>query len=141
MKEITLTLFVLFALTANLWAQDSEYAQIEKCVNYYLEGGTNNDFETLKKAFHENATMKYIRDGEYMEVNAIEFFKSRMKPGPKQNRQTRIASINVSGNAANARLEIEYPTFSFIDYMNLIKINGEWKIVSKIFHRQAKENN
>ena len=109
---------------------------MEQTVNYYLDGGTNNDFSTLKKAFHETATMKFINDEGYKEVNALEFF-SGMKPGPKQNRKTRIADITIAGNAANARLEIEYPTFTFIDFMNLLKIDGEWKIVGKIFYRKV----
>ncbi len=138
-----LTYFLLFSLTipAFVSAQgtNSDYAAVEKAVNYYLVGGTNNDFETLKKAFHETATMRYIRDGEYKEVNALEFF-SKMKPGPAQNRQTRVTSINVAGVAAQARLEIEYDDFMFVDYMNLLKIDGEWKIVSKIFHRQPLQN-
>ncbi|MEO1258645.1 MAG: nuclear transport factor 2 family protein [Bacteroidota bacterium] len=136
-KTILLASFLLTAFFS-LMAQDSDYQAVVQTVNYYLEGGTNNDFETLKKAFHETASMKYIGDG-YTEVNALEFFGKVMKPGPKQNRQTRIASIDVSGIAANAKLEIEYPTFTFIDYMNLLKIDGEWKIVSKIFYKRMKE--
>ena len=66
----------------------------------------------------------------------LSFSKSVMKPGPKQDRLTRVVSIQLTGNAAHAELEIEYPTFTFIDHMNLLKINGEWKIVSKIFHRR-----
>ena len=132
------SLFIAFSFSAQ--AQDSEYAQVEKTLNYYLQGGTNNDFETLKKAFHPTATMKYI-GGEYKEVNAIEFFKKGMKPGPKQNRITRIDYINISGHAANAKLEIEYPTFTFIDYMNLLKVDGQWKIVSKIFYKKKHQMN
>lgn len=129
-----LTLFLVLTISMTI-AQESDRKLVEQTVNYYLEGGTNNDFETLKKAFHKNATMKYIRDG-YQEVNAIGFFKKGMKPGPKQNRKTKITNIDISGHAASARLEIEYATFSFIDYMNLLKIDGEWKIVSKIFYRK-----
>ena len=114
------------------------YPAIAEAVNYYLEGGTNNDFETLKKAFHETATMKYMNNGDYTEVNALAFFEQGMKPGPAQNRKTRIVSIDVAGNAAFAKLEIEYPTFTFVDYMHLLEIDGEWKIVSKIFYRQPK---
>ena len=136
MHKALLFLISILISTVSI-AQSSDYSQIEKTVNYYLEGGTNNDFTTLKKAFHENASMKYIGE-EYTEVNALEFFGSRMKPGPAQNRLTRIVSIDVSGHAANAKLEIEYPTFTFVDYMNLLKIDGEWKIVSKIFYRQPK---
>ena len=124
----------------SLQAQSSaeDHQAISTTLNYYLEGGTNNDFEMLKKAFHPTASMKFIRGEAYTEVNAVEFFKKGMKPGPKQERKTRIISIDVSGHAASAKLEIEYPTFFFYDYMNLLKIEGEWKVVSKIFYRKGK---
>ena len=76
--------------------------------------------------------MKFVGD-TYEEVNALDFFKKGMKPGPPQNRKTRIVALSISGNAANAQLEIEYTTFFFIDYMSLLKVNGQWKIVNKIF--------
>ncbi len=132
------TLLLLFTISISINAQESDYAMVEKTVRYYLDGGTNNDFETLKKAFHKTATMRYIAD-EYKEVNALEFF-GRMKPGPKQNRKTKIDYINITGHAASAKLEIEYPTFTFIDYMNLLKIDGEWKIVSKIFYKKVQDS-
>ncbi len=136
MKQILFAISLVLIVSEGLKGQDSDLKLIEKTLNYYLIGGTNNDFEMLQKAFHPTATMKFIGDG-YQEVNAIEFFRNGMKPGPKQDRQTRIAAINVSGNAASARLEIEYPTFTFIDFMNMLKIDGEWKIVSKIFYRAS----
>lgn len=139
MKKALLLVCFLSITSFGLFAQGADLQAVQQTVNYYLEGGTNNDFATLKKAFHETATMKYITDEGYKEVNAIEFFGSVMKPGPKQNRETRIANVDITGHAASARLEIEYPTFSFIDYMNLLKIDGEWKIVSKIFYKQLKE--
>ncbi len=137
MKKVIFTLLLSISISALTVAQESDYAQIEKTVSYYLDGGTNNDYETLKKAFHKNATMKYIAKGTYKEVNALEFFKRVIKPGPKSNRKTKIAYINVTGDVASAKLEIEYATFSFIDYMNLLKIDGEWKVVSKIFYRKV----
>lgn len=129
---------MMLSTTVNGQSEMENYVAIGQTLNYYLEGGTNNDFETLSKAFHPTATMKYISEGAYKEVNAIEFFKSRMKPGPKSDRKTRIVSIDLAGNAANAKLEIEYEDFYFIDFMNLLLIDGEWKIVSKIFYRKGK---
>ena len=135
MKTLQLSCCFLLLVPALAFGQKSDYELVEQTVSYYLDGGTNNDFETLKKAFHETATMKYIGE-EYIEVNALEFFGSRMKPGPKQDRKTRVVDISINGNAASAQLEIEYPTFTFVDYMNLLKIDGEWKIVGKIFYRR-----
>ena len=134
--KILLPILYSLIISTSLFSQETELMQIERTLSYYLEGGTNNDFETLKQAFHNNATMKFIGD-QYMEVNALEFFEKGIKPGPKQNRKTRVVSIDIAGNAASAQLEIEYPNFTFIDFMNLLKINGEWKIVSKIFYKRV----
>ena len=139
MKKALLStlLFLVFFTTANAQETTSDYALVEQTVSYYLDGGTNRDFEILKKAFHETATMKYITGDGYTEVNALEFFRKGAKPGPKVNRQTRVVHIDISGHAATAKLEIDYPTFTFVDYMTLLKIEGEWKIVSKVFYRRA----
>lgn len=121
---------------ASAQSGDDDFSNIKKTLNYYLEGGTNNDFETLQRAFHKGATMKFINDEGYQSVNAVDFFKANIEPGPPQKRKTRIVSINISGNAANAKLEIEYDDFMFIDYMNLLKIDGDWKVVGKIFFKK-----
>ena len=139
MKQLLLTLVITLCTFSSTFAQNPDEALVKQTLNYYLDGGTNNDFDTLKKAFHDTATMKYIGNGEYKEVNAIEFFKSVMKPGPKQDRDTKILSVDISGHAAHAKLEIRYKDFSFIDYMNLLKVDGEWKVVSKIFYRKSHE--
>ena len=136
MKQTVLFLLFTVLPCLVLTAQEDDYQLVAQTVNYYLEGGTNNDYETLKKAFHETATMKYVTEEGYKEVNALKFFSGMDASKPKQNRKTRIANITVSGHAANARLEIEYPTFTFVDFMNLLKIDGEWKIVNKIFYRK-----
>ncbi|TMU55683.1 nuclear transport factor 2 family protein [Flagellimonas algicola] len=133
MRNLFLCLFSL-GIIGMVNAQ-SDYELIEQTLGYYMEGGSNRDFNTLKKAFHETATMKYITEEGYKEVNALEFF-SGMKTGDRINRKNRIAEITVSGHAANARLELEYPDFTFVDFMNLLKIDGEWKIVNKIFYKR-----
>ena len=137
-RMILLGLLLSVSTLAFAQSESATHAEIAKTLNYYLEGGTNNDIETLVKAFHPTATMKYIAKGEYKEVNAIEFFRAGIKPGPPSNRKTRILSVKVQGNAAQAELEIEYDSFYFVDFMNLLKVDGEWKIVSKIFHRKPK---
>lgn len=137
MKHLSFFLMIAVTSVISLNAQ-SDYELVAQTVNYYLDGGTNNNYETLKKAFHEDATMKYITKDGYKAVNALEFFSGMDASKPPQIRKTRIDNITVSGHAANARLEIEYPTFVFVDFMNLLKIDGEWKIVNKIFYKKPK---
>ncbi|WP_298421011.1 nuclear transport factor 2 family protein [uncultured Kordia sp.] len=140
MKKTIVILVLLISTLTISNAQNNDYNDITTTVSYYLDGGTNNDFETVKKAFHEKAMMKFVTKDGYKEVNAIEFFKRVIKPGPKQNRKTSIQSITIDGNIAVAKLEIEYPTFFFIDQMSLLKINGIWKVVNKIYYRKNKNN-
>ena len=108
MKKTILTFLIFWGSFTSIIAQDSDYAAVEKTVNYYLNGGTNGDYKTLAKAFHKNATMKYIRNGEYTEVNALAFFKKVIKPGKKSTRTTKVTSITVAGDAANAVLRIHF---------------------------------
>lgn len=137
MKQLSIAfLLILFATPIFAQSEAEEYPEIAKTLNYYLEGGTNNDFDMLAKAFHPEAPMTFMSPDGYKRVVAVDFFRKGMKPGPPQNRKTHIVTIDVSGNAATAKLHIDYATFRFIDYMTLLKIDGEWKIVSKVFHRE-----
>ena len=123
MKSSLTILLLLISVVS--FAQDSERAEVEKALNAYMQGGTTNNYELLSSAFHKDATMKWMAKEGYAEVNALEFFKSRMKPGPDQERETRIVHLDITGSAAHAKLELRYDGFSFIDYMSLLKINGE----------------
>jgi len=140
MKRISqIILFSICSIyTAHAQSSADEFNEVSKVLNYYLVGGTNNDYETLEKAFHVNATMKFVAQDACQEVNALDFFQKGMKPGPPQDRKTFIESINIIGNVAQARLKIDYGTFYFHDYMQLLKLDGEWKITNKIFYKENK---
>lgn len=126
-------ILTLCFLGNDVQAQKSDLQAIEKVLNDYMIGGTEKDAERVASAFHPQAMMKYIKDGAYIEVNAAEFFRGRIKPGPKTDRITEIANIDVSGHAATAKLLLKYSDKQFIDYMTLLKIKGEWKIINKTF--------
>lgn len=133
LKSLLTIFFLVVTLTTYAQTLADEYLAISETLNYYLDGGTYNDFATLEKAFHPAATMSSFNEGKLRTVNAPDFFRKGIKPGPKQDRQTKIVSVNLSGNAANAVLHIDYATSRFVDYMQLLKIDGKWKIISKMF--------
>jgi len=135
MRRIITVLTLITFFMETMIAQKTEVQLIEQTVNYYLEGLANNDSETIIKAFHENATMKYI-DNEYKELNARTFFREKIKAGPKVNRITRISSITIMGNAANVQVEMELPDYGYFDFLNMLKIDGKWQIVSKIYYKK-----
>ncbi|WP_299117855.1 nuclear transport factor 2 family protein [uncultured Winogradskyella sp.] len=120
-------------------AQNSDLQLIENTINYYLDGMITHNAESFEKAFHPNATMKWI-DKKYEEVNAVEALSSYVKANDPVKTKTSIVAINISGDAANAQLELEYDTFSYIDFMHLLRIDGTWKIVSKTYSTRVKSS-
>lgn len=120
-------------------AQNSDLQLIENTINYYFDGMTTHNAESFEKAFHPNATMKWV-DKKYEEVNAVEALSSYVKANDPVKTKTSILTINISGDAANAQLELEYDTFSYIDFMHLLKIDGTWKIVSKTYSTRVKSS-
>jgi protease I len=116
----------------------NEEALIRQTIGYYTEGGTTGNPPLAAKAFHPSASMKFIKDAAFIDVPIAEFLSGYIKEGVVQQRTIEINSIDISGNAAQARLTIDYSTHQFIDYFNLLKTDGQWLIVSKIFYRKDK---
>lgn len=116
----------------------NEEALIRQTLNYYAEGGTTGNPQLASKAFHPSATMKFIKGVVFTDVPIAEFLSGYIKEGVMQRRTIEINSIDISGNAAQAKLTIDYDTHQFIDYLNLLKTDGDWLIVSKIFYRKDK---
>lgn len=141
MKCLFTTLLMITALLltqpANMLAQSStEETAVRSCLENYMSGDGNR----LEKAFHPSATMKYIdyQSGEFKDVPIAEFIARVKSNTTKTDRKIEIVSLNIEGNAAQAKIRIETAQVIMNDYMNLLKVNGEWKIVSKIFSRQNK---
>lgn len=119
-------------------AQNTDLQLIEETVNTYFDGMINHKAESFEQAFHPTAIMRWNGE-EYTEVNAIKALSDYVNSNSTVKTKTSIVAINVVGDAANAHLELEYETFVFIDFMHLMKIKGEWKIVSKTYTQRMKE--
>ncbi len=138
MKKIIFALVILISATAKAQTDKKTIQEIETVCHYYLDGGTNGDSLLFSKAFVPDGQMRYIRNDTLFNVSLKDFMARVRNTGIKQNRRTKIENIQVFGNAAIAKLTIEYPTFYFHDIMSLLKTAEGWKIVSKIFYREDK---
>lgn len=120
-------------------AQATNLQLIESTINHYFDGMINHNAKSIEKAFHPTASMKWNEKGKYMEVNAVEALSEYVNSNDPVKTKTSIVAINIVGNAANAQLELEYETFYFADFMHLMKIGEEWKIVSKTYTTVPKD--
>ncbi|WP_299763842.1 nuclear transport factor 2 family protein [uncultured Dokdonia sp.] len=130
---------VFFPRKITLQKQKTELERVQTTLNYYLNGLVKNNYEQLKKAFRPNSSIKWI-DTQYHEANAVDTLVERLESFSRKRINTEIISIDISGNAASARLEIQLPAFTFIDYIHLLKIDSNWEIVSNIYYKKELKN-
>lgn len=141
MKLFTLILAILTGSFINAQTHDEEIAAVKTVCHYYLDGGTNGDSVLFSKAFSPGGQMQYMRNDTLVVVSLKDFMARMPNSGKKTERNAKIESVEVYGNAAVAKLTIEYPTFYFHDIMSLLKTKEGWKIVGKIFYREMKSKN
>lgn len=140
MRKISFSLgFILLFITVAKAQTEQDRKEIETVCNYYLDGGTNGDSVLFSKAFSPGGQMQYMRNDTLVVVSLKDFMARMPNSGKKTDRKTKIESVEVYGNAAVAKLTIEYPTFFFHDIMSLLKTKEGWKIVGKIFYREMKK--
>lgn len=133
----TLLVYLLVSLTF-IYAQqenkDSEFLQIERTLNHYIEGTANGEPERIKKAFHPDLNLYTITEDDSLRVRNGADYISLFKPGKKRNRVGRIIAIDYENNAATAKVEIVVPGGRiFTDYFLLLKYKGQWKIIHKSY--------
>lgn len=135
MNKMIVTIFAVLLLSVTGFAQNDE-AGARACLENYMSG----EAARVEKAFHSSASMKYIdiATGEFKDVPIADYIARVKANTTKSERKIEIAELNVEGSAANGKIKIETDKVIMYDYMNMLKIDGEWKIVSKIFSRQNK---
>lgn len=117
----------------------TDYKAIENVLlKQYAAGCIQAKSDVMKPAFHDVATMYSVNENGELQGGAV---AESLFPGidehftPSENPIVAIAYIDISGTAASARVDTDNLSgYGFTDYFNLLKVNGKWTIVSKIFH-------
>lgn len=119
--------------------KEKELARVP--LDNYLQAHITGDPEFIRKAFYPDAKIMSFREGKLSSMR-VEEFSALFTGTPAKDetqRKRKIESLDVSGTAASAKIVLDYPAVKFTDYMNLLKIDGEWKIVNKSFFAEPKK--
>ncbi len=116
----------------------SEHDAIAKTVQHYIDGAKSGSGDDMKPAFHEDATIFGYAGADLFAGPIQNLFDWNDANGPATELQTRIARIDVVDTVATVRLELDNWTGSrFTDLFTLLKVDGTWKIMNKVFHLHA----
>ena len=129
-----------FLKTSDLNASEAEAAAARIPLEHYINAHATGNPDYIRKAFFPSAKIMAFRDGKLLNLS-VEEFASRFSGKPaadESQRERRIDSLNITGNAGVARIVLDYPDATLTDYMSLLKVDGEWKIVNKVFNAEPK---
>lgn len=146
MKSMAVAALVLASAGAMAAARPrtipAEEAAVRAALQHYLNGHATGLADEFKAGMHPGGTMYFVRDGKFTTRSFPEFFAGAPgKPAADEtSRKRRIDFVDIAGNAAAARITLEYPDVIFVDYMELLKVDGTWQIVAKSFHAERGMN-
>ena len=89
----------------------------------------------MKPAFHEGATIfGYV--GDELFAGPIQgLFDWNDQNGPAKELVIQAIDIDIFETIAVARIECDNWTgYKYTDLLSLLKVDGEWKIMNKVFH-------
>lgn len=122
----------------NLTAAD-DLSGIRTAVEQYFDGTENGKPALLRDTFASSLEIQFVApDGTLGRITADEYI-GRIIEGKKANRKGHIVSIDVTGNAAVAKAEIDMGKRVYTDYLLLLRLEQGWRVTNKIATYRTKE--
>ena len=117
---------------------------IEQTIQTYFDGLYEGDADKLASVFHETSALTYEQDGKLVVLPLAQWLKAvRERPAPKAKglaRDDAILLIDQSGpTTAFVKVKCQIPPRYFTDYLNLLKVDGKWVIVQKVYAAQVRD--
>ena len=120
-------------------AMGHQYSAVIEVLKAYYDALYRCDTECLAQVFHPRAHYVTASSGELLHLDMNTYFpivEQRISPETTcEPYRFSIDSIEFVGNVtAIARMRSSMFSNDYIDSLTLIKIDGNWQIISKVFH-------
>lgn len=103
------------------------------------------DVARLERVFHPAAIYATADEVPFLHRSMAEYFPvvaARESPASRgEIRRDHIDAIELVGeNTAAARVRCSIGKRDFVDLLTLVRIQGEWRIIAKVFHISERDN-
>jgi len=127
-------MFCLLLSSLSLVAMSQEdYAGAKAALMDYIEGTAQSDIDRIRNAFHPDAALYSVGEGDSLRRLPIDTYIGYFAPGKETGREGQVVSIDVVKNAASAIVKIQSGNRYFTDYLLLLRLHDGWKIIQKSF--------
>lgn len=111
----------------------------------YFDGLYHSDVECLSSVFHPKAFYSNTSNGQLEQLSMPSYFervRNRKSPASlKQVRQDKVLFVDLIGKTtALAKVQCVIEPKFFTDFLSLLKVEGQWQIISKVFHYKLLTN-
>ncbi len=112
-----------------------QHDAVAKTLQHYIDGTKSGKGDDMRPAFHKDATIFGYAGADLFGGPIQQLFDWSDQNAPATALQTRIASIDLAKTVATVRLELTNLNGArYTDMFTLLKVDGEWKIMSKVFY-------
>jgi len=117
----------------NTQVTHDDFTIITGIVNHYFDGLHHGDVTKLASIFHEDTWLKApgIRRSLQQWLTDVD-----NRPTPKQQGRKydfKLLSLDIVQDQAMVKISCPLFDFNYIDYLGLLKENGRWLIVNKMY--------
>ena len=112
-----------------------EGAAVRRVVERYLYGLKHNQVDSLRAAFWPDAKLLFVRrDGTLGQLTQPEWYAGfASSAGREEEGELGIAALDVTRDIAAVKVVETYPKSVYVDYLNLVKVAGQWRIMNKVY--------
>lgn len=135
LKQVIILIILLISVDSS-WGQSitDENAVIKKTILNYIENFFENNFNAMNESLHPRIAKRGLnQDGTLSEDFTPEKLKELMLTKQKfktEHQYNIVENITNYGNMASASLRTGYPKARWTEYIHLVKLEGNWKIIN-----------
>lgn len=121
----------------------SDSVKIKSCSLDYIEGWYNGDTIRMERALHSDLVKMQLAGlkqtngiiiNSVSKSNMVEYTKAGYgKATPKEKVKNEVIILDIYEDLASVKLI----SYDYVDYLQLIRYNGEWKILSVVWKMKA----
>ncbi|CAJ0801743.1 MULTISPECIES: nuclear transport factor 2 family protein [Ralstonia] len=115
----------------------AEYNAVIAVAQKYVDGLRSGSVEGVAEAFHKDAVMYGFTNGKLLGGSIRNLFDFVKQNGKAPDITTRLDVLAITPTTAVVRVDMEKDAIGadYNDYLTLIKIDGNWKVIAKVYHQ------
>ncbi|MFJ7315536.1 nuclear transport factor 2 family protein [Pseudomonas sp. NPDC098747] len=115
----------------------AEYNAVIATTSQYVEGLRVGSADSVAQAFHKDAVMYGFTHGELLGGPIKNLFDFVNKNGAAPDITTRLDVLAITPTTAVVRVDMENDAIGadYNDYLTLLKIDGAWEVIAKVYHQ------